>query len=130
MASRFESRFQDIAVPRLFYQFGHSVDLISADDASEYKITAMVAMDPVGTGEGFSDVQGSVTVKTADFLRCVETIASAAKCRHKGKIFDVYGEATEQSGHDAIIQARRHKPTEANAQPKRRREGDVRSLLL
>lgn len=108
MDSRFESRFQDIAVPKLFDQFGHSVDLISADDASEYKITAMVAMDEVGTGEGFSDVQGKVTVKTADFLRCVETIASAAKCRHKGKIFDVYGEATEQCGLTVFNIRRKH----------------------
>lgn len=108
MASRFESRFQDIAVPKLFDQFGHSIDLISADDASEYKITAMVAMDEVGTGEGFSDVQGKVTVKTADFLRCVETIASAAKCRHKGKIFDVYGEATEQCGLTVFNIRRKH----------------------
>jgi hypothetical protein len=98
MASRFQSRFQDIAVPRLFVQFGHSVDLISADDATEYRIDAMVSMDPVGTEEGFSDVQGNVTVKTADFARCVETIASASKCRHKGQIFDVYGEASEHCG--------------------------------
>jgi len=108
MASRFESRFQDIAVPRLFDQFGHSVDLISADDATEYRIDAMVSMDPVGTEEGFSDVQGNVTVKTADFLRCVETIASAAKCRHKGKIFDVYGEATEQCGLTVFNIRRKH----------------------
>lgn len=108
MGSRFESRFQDIAVPKLFDQFGHSIDLISADDASEYKITAMVAMDEVGTGEGFSDVQGKVTVKTADFLRCVETIASAAKCRHKEKIFDVYGEATEQCGLTVFNIRRKH----------------------
>jgi len=85
-------------VPRLFVQFGHSVDLISADDATEYRIDAMVSMDPVGTEEGFSDVQGNVTVKTADFARCVETIASASKCRHKGQIFDVYGEASEHCG--------------------------------
>lgn len=98
MASRFESTYQERVLPAAFRAFGQSVDLISADDASEYKITAMVAMDEVGTGEGFSDVQGKVTVKTADFLRCVETIASAAKCRHKGKIFDVYGEATEHCG--------------------------------
>jgi hypothetical protein len=108
MASRFESRFQDIAVPRLFDQFGHSVDLISADDATEYRIDAMVSMDPVGTEEGFSDVQGNVTVKTADFVRCVETIASAAKCRHKGQIFDVYGEATEHCGLTVFNIRRKH----------------------
>jgi hypothetical protein len=108
MGSRFESRFQDIAVPRLFVQFGHSVDLISADDATEYRIDAMVSMDPVGTEEGFSDVQGNVTVKTADFVRCVETIASAAKCRHKGQIFDVYGEATENCGLTVFNIRRKH----------------------
>jgi hypothetical protein len=108
MASRFESTYQERVLPAAFRAFGQSVDLISADDATEYRIDAMVSMDPVGTEEGFSDVQGNVTVKTADFARCVETIASASKCRHKGQIFDVYGEASEHCGLTVFNIRRKH----------------------
>lgn len=108
MSSRFESTYQARVLPAAFRAFGQTVDLISADDATEYRIDAMVAMDEVGAGEGFSDVQGKVTVKTDDFTRCVETIASASKCRHKGKIFDVYGEATEHCGLTVFNIRRKH----------------------
>lgn len=108
MASRFESTYQERVIPAAFRAFGQTVDLISADDATEYRIDAMVSMDPVGTEEGFSDVQGNVTVKTADFARCVETIASASKCRHKGQIFDVYGEASEHCGLTVFNIRRKH----------------------
>lgn len=108
MASRFESTYQERVLPAAFRAFGQSADLISADDASEYKITAMVAMDEVGTGEGFSDVQGKVSVKAVDLFRCIENIASAAKFRHKGQIFDVYGEATEQCGLIVFNVRRKH----------------------
>lgn len=98
MASRFESRFQDIAVPKLFDQFGQSVDLISADDASEYKITAMVDLDEVPQGEGFQQITGKLSAKTSDLVRISDTFGSITKVRYKEQIFDVHGKATDHAG--------------------------------
>ena len=98
MGSRFESRFQDIAVPKLFDQFGHSIDLISADDASEYKITAMVDLDEVPQGEGFQQITGRLSAKTSDLARISDTFGSITKVRYKEQIFDVHGKATDHAG--------------------------------
>lgn len=98
MASRFESTYQARVLPAAFRAFGHDIDLISADDSTEYRLTAMVDMDEIPSGEGFSDVQGRITVKTADLFRYVETVGPVTKARVKGKIFDVYGEALEHCG--------------------------------
>lgn len=98
MASRFESTYQARVLPAAFRAFGKDIDLITADESTEYRLTALVDLDEVGTGEGFSDIQGKITVKTADLFRHVETVGSLTKARVKGKIYDVYGEATEHCG--------------------------------
>jgi hypothetical protein len=98
MASRFESTYQERVLPAAFRAFGQSVDLISADDASEYRITAMVELDEVPQGDGFQQITGRLSAKTSDLARISDTFGSITKVRFKEQIFDVYGKATDHAG--------------------------------
>jgi hypothetical protein len=68
MASRFEQRFNQFAIPRLQREFATDVDFI-LDDDSELRFKAFTDIDQIPSGgEAFTDVDGRLTVKTADLV--------------------------------------------------------------
>jgi hypothetical protein len=98
MASRFEQRFSQIAVPRLQREFAIDVDFILTDD-HELRLKAFVDIDQIPSGgEGFTDVDGRVTVKTADLALRSAEFTMLTKVRIRDQIYDVYAQAPDHAG--------------------------------
>jgi hypothetical protein len=97
MASRFEQRFKQFAVPRLQREFSTDVDFI-LDDDYELRFKAFVDIDQIPSGEGFSDVEGRVTVKTADLVARSAEFTLLNRVRFRNQIYDVYAQAPDHAG--------------------------------
>jgi hypothetical protein len=98
MASRFEQRFSQIAVPRLQREFAFDVDFILTDD-HELRFKAFVDIEQIPSGgEGFTDVDGRVTVKTADLALRSAEFTVLTKVRIKNQIYDLYAQAPDHAG--------------------------------
>jgi hypothetical protein len=98
MASRFEQRFKQFAVPRLQREFATDVDFI-LDDDSELRFKAFTDIDQIPSGgEGFTDVDGRLTVKTADLFSRFAEFTVLTKIRIRDQIYDVYAQAPDHAG--------------------------------
>jgi hypothetical protein len=107
MASRFEQRFKQFAVPRLQREFSTDVDFI-LDDDHELRFTAFVDIDQIPSGEGFSDVEGRVTVKTADLVARSAEFTLLSKVRFRDQVYDVYAQAPDHAGMTVFNIRRKH----------------------
>jgi len=98
MTSRFEQRFKQFAVPRLQREFATDVDFI-LDDDSELRFKAFTDIDQIPSGgEGFTDVEGRLTVKTADLALRSAEFTVLTKVRIKNQIYDLYAQAPDHAG--------------------------------
>jgi hypothetical protein len=109
MASRFETFFKTYAMPVLRREFDREVDLID-DSGNELRFDCFVDLDPIQSGEGFSDLQGRVSVRTSDLLAKVDTDAYGEwiKARYKNEIFDVYASMPDEYGSTVFNMRRKH----------------------
>lgn len=98
MASKFETRFLGKAVPKLMAQFAHEIDFI-LDDLSELRFSAMVDIDQIpSSGEDFVEVDGRLTIKTADIARRVAEYDVLTLVRYKDQLYDVYSKSPDHCG--------------------------------
>jgi hypothetical protein len=98
MASRFEQRFNQFAIPRLQREFATDVDFI-LDDDSELRFRAFTDIDQIPSGgEAFTDVDGRLTVKTADLASRSAEFTVLTKARIRDQIYDVYAQAPDHAG--------------------------------
>jgi len=98
MPSRFESTFRDRVLPAAERAFGRDIDFI-LDDDHELRFKAFVDIDQIPSGgEAFTDVDGRVTVKTADLVSRSAEFTVLTKVRIRDQIYDVYAQAPDHAG--------------------------------
>ena len=98
MASRFEQRFKQFAIPRLQREFATDIDFI-LDDESELRFSAFTDIDQIPSGgEDFTEVDGRLTVKTADLVARYAEFTVLTKVRIRDQIYDVYAQAPDHAG--------------------------------
>ena len=98
MPSRFESTFNDRVLPAAERAFGRDVDFILEDD-HELRFKAFVDIDQIPSGgEDFTEVDGRLTVKTADLALRAGEFTVLTKVRIREQIYDVYAQAPDHAG--------------------------------
>ena len=98
MVSRFETRFVSQGLPLLERQFSQSADFFQTDDTDEITIACFIDLGDVSQGTGFSDLEGRVTVRTADMLARVSSFGSLSGVRIGEEEFHVYAHSTSEFG--------------------------------
>lgn len=99
MVSRFEGFFKKHAALVLRREFNQFVDFLDEDD-NEIRLRCFVDFDDIPSGEGFSDLQGKLSVKTTALRRRIPVDETGLwiKARIHGQMFDVYGCEPDQFG--------------------------------
>jgi hypothetical protein len=98
MPSRFESTFRDRVLPAAERAFGRDIDFI-LDDDHELRFKAFVDIDQIPSGgEAFTEVDGRLTVKTADLVARSAEFTVLTKVRIRDQIYDVYAQAPDHAG--------------------------------
>ena len=98
MPSRFESTFRERVLPAAERAFGRDVDFILSDD-HELRFKAFVDIDQIPSGgEDFTEVDGRLTVKTADLLARSAEFTVLTRVRIRDQIYDLYAQAPDHAG--------------------------------
>lgn len=114
MPSKFETRFKTFALPILQREFNQPIKLIDID-GNELLFQCFLKIDDIGSGDGFSDVQGQLSIKSTTVLTRIQSseIGKWTRARVRGQIFDVYAVADDQFG-TMVFNIRRKSEEQAN----------------
>ena len=109
MTSRFERRFKAQALPLLEREFNQPIKLIDTGD-SEVSFQCFLDLDDATTEEGFSDIQGTLSIRTSAVLAKIDAadLGKWNRARIRGQIFDVYAVLPDQFGSTVFSVRRKH----------------------
>jgi hypothetical protein len=98
MSSAFSRRAAVVGTPLAIRHNGETVTLYGDDD-SETKVSAIVDLDDAtSAGEGFVEIEGRLSVRTADFSGKINPNGVVRSALIRGHVYYTFSQSTDQNG--------------------------------
>jgi hypothetical protein len=99
MSSRFDTFFKNHARPFLAREFNQPVVLILTNN-EEIHVMAFVSTEDIPTEDGFSDLQGKLSVATDQLYSLMDRtrLGEITLVRYRNELYDVYAHNPDQCG--------------------------------